>query len=60
MRTTLTIDEDVSIKLKAKLKESENKTFKEIVNATLRLGLMAEKNLTKSKQFRVRRRARRF
>lgn len=57
MRTTLTIDEDVSIKLKAKLKESENKTFKEIVNETLRLGLMAEKNLTKSKQFRVRSRA---
>lgn len=54
MRTTLTIDDDISIKLKAKLKNSENKTFKDIVNETLRLGLLAEKKITESRNFRVR------
>jgi hypothetical protein len=54
MRTTLTIDEDISIKLKAKLKNSTNKTFKDIVNETLRLGLLNEKAIEKSKHFRVR------
>lgn len=54
MRTTLTIDDDISTKLKAKLKNSADKTFKEIVNETLRLGLLAEKSLKKSNSFRVR------
>lgn len=54
MRTTLTIDNDISTKLKAKLKSSSDKTFKDIVNETLRLGLLAEKNLKKSSNFRVR------
>ncbi len=54
MRTTLTIDEDVSTKLKAKLKNSTDKTFKDIVNETLRLGLSVEKELKKNKGFRVR------
>ncbi len=55
MRTTLTIDEDVSIKLKEKLKNSTDKTFKEVVNETLRLGLLAERDLAKSgTDFRVR------
>lgn len=54
MRTTLTIDDDISTKLKAKLKNSADKTFKEIVNETLRLGLLAEKDLKKNNSFRVR------
>ena len=54
MRTTLTIDDDVSTKLKDKLKNSIDKTFKDIVNETLRLGLLAEKDLKKNKSFRVR------
>lgn len=54
MRTTLTIDDDVSTKLKDKLKNSIDKTFKEIVNETLRLGLLAEKDLKRNKSFRVR------
>lgn len=55
MRTTLTIDDDVSTKLKAKLKKSADKSFKDIVNETLRLGLLAEKDLKKgSDAFRVR------
>lgn len=57
MRTTLTIDDDVSVKLKAKLKNSADKTFKDIVNETLRLGLLAEKNLEQKSNFRVRSRA---
>jgi hypothetical protein len=54
MRTTLTIDDDISVKLKAKLKNSSDKTFKDIVNETLRLGLLAEKDLKKNSSFRVR------
>lgn len=54
MRTTLTIDDDISDKLKAKLKTSSDKTFKAIVNETLRLGLLAEKELNKNNGFRVR------
>ncbi len=57
MRTTLTIDDDISTKLKAKLKNSTDKTFKDIVNETLRLGLLAEKNLKKAVNFRVRSRS---
>ena len=54
MRTTLTIDDDISTKLKAKLRTSSDKTFKDIVNETLRLGLLAEKELKKESVFRVR------
>ena len=57
MRTTLTLDDDVSTKLKAKLKKSSDKTFKDIVNETLRLGLLAERNLRKNNNFRVRSRS---
>ncbi len=57
MRTTLTIEEDVAAKLQKKLKQSVGKTFKDIVNKTLRLGLLAEKNLKPTENFRVRSRA---
>ncbi len=57
MRTTLTIEEDVAAKLQKKLKKSVGKTFKDVVNETLRLGLLAEKNLKPTEKFRVRSRA---
>ncbi len=54
MRTTLTIEDDVAAKLQEKLKKSNGKTFKAVVNETLRLGLLAEKDLRKSEKFVVR------
>ncbi|MCY7345906.1 MAG: hypothetical protein LH614_06755 [Pyrinomonadaceae bacterium] len=57
MRTTLTIEEDVAAKLQKKLKQSVGKTFKDVVNETLRLGLLAEKNITPPEKFRVQSRA---
>lgn len=56
MRTTLTIDDDVAAKLKSKVKKSKDKSFKEVVNETLRLGLMSEKE-TLSKPFKVKARS---
>ena len=38
MRTTLTLDEDVSVQIK-KLQEKQKKSFKDIVNEALRLGI---------------------
>ncbi len=57
MRTTLTIEDDISAKLQAKLKKSAGKTFKDVVNETSRLGLLAEKDLKKTEKFQVRSRA---
>jgi hypothetical protein len=54
MRTTLTIEEDVAAKLQKKLKQSVGKTFKDVVNETLRLGLLAEKNIKPTGKFVVR------
>ncbi|MFN7541469.1 MAG: hypothetical protein ACK5TN_01545 [Acidobacteriota bacterium] len=39
MRTTLTLDPDVSLRLQEKLKEREGVTMKQLVNEALRLGL---------------------
>jgi hypothetical protein len=52
MRTTLTIDDDIAAKLKSKVKKSKDKSFKEVVNETLRLGLMAEQE-TPIKPFKI-------
>ncbi len=57
MRTTLTIDDDIISKLKSEAKKQEGKTFKEIVNETLRRGLLAKKEAEKAKPFKVRARA---
>ena len=38
MRTTLTLDEDIAAKLQALVRES-GRTFRDVVNDTLRLGL---------------------
>lgn len=42
MRTTITLDDDVAAMLE-KLQKKEKKTFKQIVNETLRLGLVEKK-----------------
>jgi len=57
MRTTLTIEEDVAVKLQKKLKKSVGKSFKDIINETLRLGLLSENELKKTGEFKVRSRA---
>ena len=59
MRTTLTIDEDVAVKIKSKMRTGEGKTFKEAVNETLRNGLIFEEQLEKKirKPFEIRSRS---
>lgn len=52
-RTTLTLDDDVRSKLQAKMRKS-GKSFKETVNETLRLGLLADREAQKAKPFKVR------
>ncbi len=42
MRTTLTLDEDLAVKLKAAARRS-GRSFRDIVNEALRRGLMAER-----------------
>jgi hypothetical protein len=48
MRTTLTLDEDVIVKIRKKMKKGGGQTFKEAVNETLRHGLLFEEQ-TRSK-----------
>lgn len=43
VRTTLTLDDDVAAKLKATARRS-GRGFREVVNETLRRGLMAERS----------------
>lgn len=56
MRTTLSLDEDVAAKLKAEVRRT-GRSFKEIVNQALRLGLAARKALGPRRRFEVRARA---
>jgi hypothetical protein len=44
-RTTITLEDDVRTKLEAEVRKS-GKSFKEIVNDTLRLGLCAREKAT--------------
>jgi len=53
MRTPITLDDDVSAKLKAAMRKS-GKSFKETVNETLRAGLLAQPADRKRKPFKVR------
>jgi len=53
MRTTLTIDDDIAMKLKTEAKKETDKSFKEVVNETLRLGLLARQKAQKPTEFRV-------
>lgn len=52
MRTTLTIDDDVAFGLRKVQETDRNKTFKEIVNETLRRGLTAHRPKAK-KEFKL-------
>ena len=53
MRTTLTLDDDVRAKLDRETRSS-GKSFKEIVNESLRLGLNARAGMKPAKRFVVR------
>ncbi|RMF83222.1 MAG: DUF2191 domain-containing protein [Nitrospirae bacterium] len=52
MRTTLTLDDDIALRLKARCRE-EGRPFKEVVNETLRAGLEAERFFRPQAPFRV-------
>ena len=52
MRTTLTLDDDVAAKLNAEMRHS-SKSFKEVVNGFLRIGLNAQWELQASGPFRA-------
>lgn len=53
MRTTLTIDDDVASKLKSEMQKQRGKTFKDIINETLRRGLLAKKEAAEAKPFKL-------
>lgn len=40
MRTTLTIDDDIAVKIKKQKNNGKGQSFKEVVNETLRNGLL--------------------
>lgn len=52
IRTTITLDEDVHAKLESEMKKT-GRSFKEVVNETLRIGLLP-RQLPKQKPFKVR------
>lgn len=52
MRTTLTIDDNVIYALK-KVAQETGKSYKDVVNETLRAGLTARKLLPESKTYRL-------
>jgi hypothetical protein len=56
MRTTLTLDEDVASKLKTDVRKT-GRSFKEVVNYYLRLGLNVRKQKPGEKPFVVRAKA---
>jgi hypothetical protein len=56
MRTTLTLDDDVAAKLTAEARKS-GRSFKDVVNTTLRVGLNVKRHTGAVKSFRVHARA---
>jgi len=52
MRTTLTLDEDVAAELKAEMRKS-GKSFRDIVNDTLRHGLVEKRAATRRRPFKA-------
>ena len=54
MRTTVTIDEDVAIKLQAEMRRERSSNFKQILNDVLRRGLLVRRELAAAKPFQVR------
>lgn len=53
MRTTLTLDEDISAKLKAEVRKS-GRPFKQLVNDLLRSALNSRRQLPRAEPFRIR------
>ena len=53
MRTTITLDDDVAEKLHMEMRR-RRATFKETINDVLRRGLLARRELTAAKPFKVR------
>lgn len=52
MRTTLTLDEDVAVKLKTEARRA-GRPFREVVNETLRRGLLSRLPMAKPSAFKV-------
>jgi hypothetical protein len=52
MRTTLTLDEDVAIKLKAESRRA-GRPFRDVVNETLRRGLVDRRGSASRQDFKV-------
>ena len=52
MRTTITLDEDVAAKIKAKMQKT-GLSFKEVVNEMIRAGLVFSEKAAKQKPFKV-------
>ncbi len=53
MRTTITLDEDVEKKLDAEVRRRKGATFKDVVNETLRIGLLTKHELKAGEPFKV-------
>jgi hypothetical protein len=50
MRTTLTLDDDIAAKLKAESRRA-GRSFREVVNETLRRGLMSQRTTSRRHPF---------
>jgi hypothetical protein len=57
MRTTITLDDDVEKKMDAEVRRRKGATFKDVVNETLRIGLLTKQDLKKAKPFKVKARS---
>jgi hypothetical protein len=53
MRTTITLDDDVEKKLDAEVRRRKGATFKDLVNETLRIGLLMRQDLKAAEPFKV-------
>lgn len=53
MRTTITLDEDVEKKLDAEVRRQKDTSFKDVVNETLRIGLLTKRELKAAEPFKV-------
>ena len=53
MRTTITLDDDVARKLRTELRRRRGATFKDVVNDTLRTGLLTRRELEVARPFKV-------
>jgi len=53
MRTTITLDEDVEKKLDAEVRRQKGTSFKDVVNETLRIGLLTKRELKAAEPFKV-------